>query len=332
MRTVTLFFALFFLLLLASVLSLSLGPVSISVPELWRSLWSPQSATGVHDLILWQMRIPRTLTAILAGAGLSVAGLLMQTVFRNVLAGPYVLGVSSGASMGVALVLLMGVGAGGAIGILGAATFGALGVLALVLWLASFCRTPVSLLILGLMMGYLVDSCISLLIHFGDPDRLALFVNWGFGSFGRVHWGDFPVLAGAVLVGLLLALPSLKYLNTVLLGEQVAQSLGVSVRTHRILVLGAASLLTAVCTVYCGPIGFIGLAVPHLVRALFRTANHRILLPACALAGASLSVLAGWVANLPTHGGVLPLNAVTALVGVPVVFWALLRGHGRMDG
>lgn len=331
MRTVTLFLSLLVLLLVTSALSLGLGPVSISISDILHSLFSSESVEGVHELILWQMRIPRTLTAMFAGVGLSVAGLLMQTVFRNVLAGPYVLGVSSGASLGVALVLLLGVGAGSSIGILGAATIGSLSVLMLVLWLANFCRTPVSLLILGLMMGYLVDSFISLLIHFGDPDRLALFVNWGFGSFGRVHWNEIPTLGATVLVGVLMVVPSLKYLNTVLLGEQVAQSLGIRIHLHRVLVLAAASLLTAVCTVYCGPIGFLGLAVPHLARAVFRTANHRVLLPACILAGASLAVLAGWIANLPTYGGVLPLNAVTALIGVPVVFWALLRGHGRMD-
>jgi len=307
-----------------------IGAVSLSPSDIWLALTNPEQA-GISATILWQMRIPRTLTAMIAGSGLSVAGLLMQTVFRNVLAGPYVLGISSGAGLGVALVLLLGVGAGSWFGVLSAATLGALLVMMIVLWLAHYCKSPVSLLVLGLMMGYLVDSLVSLMIHFGDPNRLEAFVNWGFGSFGRVHWNEMGILGGTVGVGILLTLPAMKYLNTVLLGESQSQSLGVSVKRNRIIALGAASLLTAVTTVYCGPIGFLGLAVPHLARTVFQTANHRILLPATILCGAVLAVLAGWVANLPTQGGVLPLNAVTALIGVPVVFWALLRGHGRLD-
>jgi len=325
------FLLLLLTLVVAALLSVCVGAVNITPRELLSAFTHPESS-GVSSMILWQLRLPRTLAAMISGSGLAMAGLLMQTVFRNVLAGPYVLGISSGASLGVATVLLLGVGAGSAWGILTAASLGAGLVMMLVLWLARFSRSPVSLLVLGLMVGYLVDALVSLLIHFGDPDRLQAFVNWGFGSFGRVTWNDLPFLGGAVFIGLLASLFCLKYLNTVLLGESAAQSLGIAVRSNRFVALGAASLITAVATIYCGPIGFLGLAVPHLVRALFRSANHRLLIPGCFLAGASLAIVAGWIANLPSHGGVLPLNAVTALIGVPVVFWALLRGHGRMDG
>jgi iron complex transport system permease protein len=324
MRNAVLFLLLTLTLLLVVALSVTIGVVDFS----WQNLWDP---SGVQSLIIWQMRVPRTLTAVIAGAGLSVAGLLMQTVFRNVLAGPYVLGVSAGASLGVALILLLGVGAGSAFGILSAATIGSALVMVLVVWLSRFCRNSVSLLVLGLMVGYLADALVSLLIHFGDPQRLEAFVNWGFGSFGRVHGNQILILGSAVGVGILLTLPTLKYLNTVLLGETAAQSLGVSVRRNRVLALGTTSLLTAATTVYCGPVGFIGLAVPHLARAIFRTANHRVLLPACMVIGAIIATLAGWITNLSSYGGVLPLNAVTALIGVPVVFWALLRGQGRLD-
>ena len=330
MRNALLFALLVIALLGAVTLSAALGAVSVPIREVWQTLLHPESAS-VQGMILWQMRIPRTITAIIAGAGLAVAGLLMQTVFRNPLAGPYVLGVSSGASLGVALVLMLGLGSSGGFGVISAATVGAGVVMLLVLWLSNFCRSSVSLLVLGIMVGYLVDALVSLIIHFGDPDRLEAFVNWGFGSFGRVHWSDMQLLAGFVAAGIALCVPTLKYLNTVLLGEQAAMSLGISVKANRALALGAASILTAVTTVFCGPVGFIGLAVPHMARALFRTANHRLLLPASILIGAVLAVLAGWIANLPSHGGVLPLNAITAVVGVPVVFWAMLKSHGRVD-
>jgi len=324
------FFLLIVGLLGAGLLSLAVGSATIRLPDLWTAMIEGQNGQ-VASMILWQMRIPRTLVALFAGAGLSVAGLLMQTVFRNQLAGPYMLGVSSGASLGVALVMLLGLGTGTWFGSVAAATVGAGLVMAIVLWLARFCRNALSLLILGIMIGYLVDSMVSLLIHFGDPTRLQAFVNWGFGSFGRANWSDLRILAFCVIIGLLLTLPTLKYLNTVLLGEAAAQSLGISIRRNRLLALGAASLLAAVVTVYCGPISFLGLAVPHLARGLFHTANHRTLIPATILCGSGIAILAGWVSNLPAEGGVLPLNAVTAIIGVPVVFWALLKSRGQAN-
>ncbi|HSQ42801.1 MAG TPA: iron ABC transporter permease [Fibrobacteraceae bacterium] len=329
MRNAILFLILVVALLLAFLLSVSIGVVKIPLADFWTALMG-RGASGVTGVIVWDMRIPRTCTAVLAGAGISVAGLVMQTVFRNPLAGPYVLGVSSGASLGVAWAILLGAGQISG-GVVGAGTFGAMGVMAVVLWLARFCRSPLSLLVLGLMVGYLADALVSLMIHFGDAERLHSFLSWGFGSFGRVHGDQLFWLLGTFVFGLLLLLPSLKYLNTVLLGETVAQSLGIAVRKHRVLTLGASSLLTAVVTVFCGPVGFLGLAVPHLARSLFHTADHRVLLPASMLLGACLAVLAGWVTNLPSSGGVLPLNSITALIGVPVVFWALLRRNGGLD-
>lgn len=307
------------LLPIFTLASLLWGATDYSIPELL-------DRHSIAFQILWELRIPRVITAMVAGSALAVSGLLMQTVFRNVLAGPYVLGISSGASLGVAVVLLLGLSS--AWSILGAASVGAGFSMALVLCLSRYFKNSVTLLVVGLMVGYLVDAAVSLLIHFGDPERLRNFITWGFGSFGHVNWEDVPRLTLLVILAFMVLMPTIKYLNSILLGEEVSLSLGIRIGQQRFVVLGVASFLAAIVTIYCGPISFIGMAVPQLARMLLRTADHRILLPVSMLLGAELGLAAGWIANLPAQGGALPLNAATALLGAPIVLWTLLRGRG----
>ncbi len=311
-----------------AILTLLFGSVDFAMRDVLYALWSPSRTSPLVADIVLNLRVPRVAAAMLGGAALSLSGLLLQTIFRNPLAGPYVLGVSSGASLGVALVLLAGWGAGNA-GLLGAAGVGAASVLAAVLLLSRWVRTPASLLVLGLMTGYLVDALISVLIHFSDSEALRSFVTWGFGSFARLQLAQIPWFAGAVGFSLLLVLVCLKYLNAMAIGEEGARALGIEVDRSRRIVLVAASLLAAASTAFCGPIGFIGMAVPHLARGLFRTANHRVLVPASMVMGALLALLAGWIAQFPGGAGNLPLNAVTSIMGAPVVIWILFPGQAR---
>lgn len=312
-----------------ALLTLFYGSADLELSRVVNILTQPQGNSTEHAIV-WMLRMPRVVAAVCAGAGLSVSGLLLQTIFRNPLAGPYVLGVSSGAGFGVALVLLAGVGAS-QWGIMGAATMGASLVLMLVLALARMVRSPTSLLVIGLMVGYLVDALVGVLIHFGEAERLQSYVVWGFGSFGRLQPSQMPILVAIVLLGIILAMVSVRYLNALLLGEDAARSLGIPVRQARLVALGAASLLAAVVTVFCGPIGFLGLAVPHVARAVFRTANHRILVPASALLGSLLALLAGWISQWPGSQLTLPLHAVTSLLGAPVVVWVILSRRARTE-
>lgn len=308
-------------------LNISIGAVTISLDDLGRVILHP-SGSDALTRIVWEMRVPRALTALLAGMALGTSGLLMQTVFRNALAGPFVLGISNGASLGVAIVLMLGIQG---VGLLPAAGLGGGLVMGIVVVAARWVRSSVSLLVIGLMVGYLVNAVVSLLIHFGDPDRLTHFVGWGFGSFGRTQWPEIGWIALCWAAAAVVLFPAIPFLNAVLLGEENAQGLGLSVRFYRIVTLGIASLLAAVVTVFCGPIGFLGLAVPHLARLFFQTSNHWVLLPATWMIGGVLALFAGWLSNMPGQGGVLPLNAMTALIGTPVVFVALLHGRGRLD-
>lgn len=308
------------------LLSIGWGSSDFGPKEMWNAL-DQRDSMDAATRILWEMRLPRTLTAMMAGAGLALAGLLMQTIFRNVLAGPHVLGISSGASLGVAIVILLGMGS--AWGVMGAAAIGAMASMSILLVLARYFRSPVSLLVVGMMVGYIVDALVSLLIHFGNPDRLQSFVTWGFGSFSRMTWNEIGILTVIISVCTMAVLPALPFLNTVLLGEEASAGLGIRVGRNRVIVLTIASFITATVTVYCGPIAFIGMAVPQLSRSLFRTADHRILIPATLWIGATLSMTAGWIANLPSSGGVLPLNAATALLGAPVVLWTLTHYRGE---
>lgn len=322
-------------LLLAFLLSLALGSVSIPLDNVVRILLggTPDKATWAD--ILFKFRLPKALTALLAGAALAVSGLQMQTLFRNPLADPYILGVSSGASLGVALVMLsVGAAATKVIGTLGlygdlglvvAASLGSMLVLGLVLAVAQRVQSTLTLLILGLMFGYLTSALVSLLIYFSLPERVQVFSLWSAGSFGGVTWGQQQVFAPTIVLGLVVAHLLPKSLNALLLGDTYARSLGVNVVQVRRWIILCASLLAGAATAFCGPIGFLGVAVPHLCRTLFNTADHRVLVPTSMLLGGTIALLADLLAQLPGSQAVLPVNVVTSLFGVPVIIWMLLR-------
>lgn len=316
------------------LLSLFVGSVRIPLDEILGILVGVTPAKETWATIVWKFRLPKALTAVLAGSALSVSGLQMQTMFRNPLAGPFVLGINSGASLGVALVvlavgttgstLLAGLGLLSDFGIVVAASLGAGLVLFLVLGVARRVET-MTLLILGLMFGYATSALVSVLLYFSIAERIQAYIAWTFGSFGGVTWSQMRVMAPTVLLGLIIAWLSAKPLNALLLGETYAYSLGLSVRQARIAVLVSASLMAGAITAFCGPIGFVGIAVPHLCRSLFGTSNHRVLIPATILLGGVVTLVADLIAQMPGSQTTLPLNAVTALIGAPVVTWVILR-------
>ncbi len=316
-------------------LSLGVGSVSIPLDSVIAILWDGAGQKPSWTHIIHSIRLPRALTAMLAGAALSASGLQMQTLFRNPLADPFILGISAGASLGVALVvlgtgvtgagLLAGLGLLGQAGVVAAAVAGAALVLGLVLLVGRRVQHAMTLLILGLMFGYLTGALVSVLLYFSIPEQVQTYVLWTFGSFGAVTWGQLAVLAPVVLAGLGIAGLLVKPLNALLLGETYARSMGLGAGRARLWIIASAALLAGAVTAYCGPIGFLGVAVPHLCRALFNTSDHRVLLPACLLSGSILALAADLVARLPGSQATLPLNAVTALIGAPVVTWIILR-------
>ena len=302
---------------LLSYLTIFSGTVGLSWSDLsFRSI----PYASVQSQILWEIRIPRLVAAVLSGLSLAVAGLSLQTLFRKPLAGPFVLGISSGASLGVALSLLLGFSFGH-FGVLSAAAVGAMAVTALVMLVAARFENSTVLLIVGLLVGYFIDALISLMIVGSDAESLRVYVSWGMGSFGRLTLDSVWVFALAVLLGLLLILLSIRYLNAARLGDDFAMGLGVNVRRGRMMVLLGASLLAAASTAFCGPVAFVGIAVPHLAFMLFKTSNHRVLLPASALCGIVLCLAS-------CQFSTVPLNAVLSLVGVPVVLWVIVHGGG----
>ena len=325
------------MLVLAALLmtSLALGSVSIPLEQIVSALISGQSDQPAWTNIILKFRLPKTLTAMLAGMALGVSGLLMQTYFRNPLAEPFVLGVSSGASLGVALVVLSTASAGSAmlagLGLAGdlllsaAAGLGAAVTMALVLTVALRVRSSLTLLIMGLMFGYMVAAIVSLLLYFARPERIQAYINWTFGSFSGVTAAQLPILAGIVLPGLLLAGAMVKPLNALLLGEDYARSMGMNLKRTRQGIILATALLVSAVTAFCGPIAFIGIAAPHLCRGILRSSNHRLLLPGTCLVGAIVAIGAAIIAEMPGHNLVLPLNVITALIGAPIVMLVILR-------
>jgi iron complex transport system permease protein len=319
-------------------LELTIGSVAIPLRQVLAMLAGAEPARASWDTILFDLRLPRALTAVVASAALAVGGLQMQTLFRNPLAGPWALGVTAGAQLGVALMVVAGSAAAGtwlavlaplgAFSLAAAATVGAVAILLLILALARRV-SPVTLLVVGLMLGYASDGLVSVVLHFSDETRARVFANWSDGSFGAVTWSQLAILLPVGLGALFLVAALAKPLNGMLLGERYARSLGVEVGRTRLLVLGSAVVLSAATTAYCGVVGFLDLAVPHLCRGLLRTADHRILVPAVALAGASLGLAADLFVHLPWDRHFLHLNAVNALVGVPVVLWVVLRARSR---
>jgi iron complex transport system permease protein len=322
-------------LLIAFLLSISLGSVAIPLGDVVSVLFGGEASKATWATIVLQFRLPKALTAMLAGAALAFSGLQMQTLFRNPLAGPFVLGVSSGASLGVALVVL-GVGAGSAsllagldllgnLGVAAAASVGAGAVMGMVLAVARRVHSSMTLLILGLLFGYATSGLVSILLYFAISERIQTYVLWTFGSFGKVTWSQMAVFMPTILGALALSLLLTKPLNALLLGETYARSMGLHVDRARIGIVISASVLAGVVTAFCGPIAFLGVAVPHLCRSLFNTSDHRLLLPGVALLGASLALLADLIAHMPGSSITLPLNAVTSLVGAPVVAWVIMR-------
>ncbi|MDE5998996.1 MAG: iron ABC transporter permease [Bacteroidaceae bacterium] len=319
------------------VLNLLLGTVKIPVEAILRILMGDETVSEIWRNIVISSRVPQALTATVAGAGLAVSGLQMQTVFRNPLAGPSVLGISNGASLGVACVVLMSGSLGGValsrLGYLGdaamsiAAIVGSLAVMALILYVSQKVKGSVTLLIIGVMIGYLATAVIGVLKFFSAEEDVKAYVVWGLGSFARVS-GDQMMLFVGLMTGLLpLSMLLSKAMNILLLGDYYASNLGLNLRRVRLLVISCSGILVAIVTAYCGPIMFIGLAVPHLCRAIFQTSDHRILMPATMLTGASLALVCNLVARMPGFEGALPVNSVTALVGAPIIANVLFRRH-----
>lgn len=312
--------------LLASLLA---GSVAIPLGDALRILLGGEAARDSWRTILLQFRLPKAITAALAGAGLAISGAVMQTLFRNPLADPFTLGVASGGSLGAALIVLVGGAAGlglaGDIGVITAASLGAGGVCVIIMLLARRLRSVAGLLIVGLMMGYLAGAVVSILAHFASDDRLRAYIGWANGSFVGVTASQLPVFALAIVAGITVSMACARPLNAWLMGETYAASMGIAVGRARTVMIIGASVLAGAVTAFCGPVGFLGVAVPHLARALLRTSDHRALLPACAILGACLGLAADLATQLPGSGRVLPLNAVTALLGAPVVIALLVR-------
>lgn len=317
------------------VLNLLLGTVNIPVGDVIDILIGAKSDNRIWTNIVMKSRLPQSLTAMMAGAGLGVSGLLMQTVFRNPLAGPSVLGISSGASLGVACVVLLSGSIGGValskLGVIGEVTItlsaiiGSLLIMALIAFVAQKVRGNVTLLIMGVMIGYIANAIIGVLKFFSAEEDIRAYVIWGLGSFSRVSGGQTWVFIVLMLIILPSAFFLIKTLNLLLLGDSYARNLGLNIKRARLLVIGCSGILVAVVTAYCGPIVFLGLAVPHICRGLFHTSNHATILPASMLGGASLALLCNLIARLPGFEGALPVNSVTALVGAPVVMWVLFN-------
>lgn len=323
-------------LLGAFLLDLMTGSVAIPANQIILILTGNEPVRATWTDIVLLFRLPKAITAACAGAALGVAGLHMQTLFRNPLADPFVLGISSGASLGVALVVLgtasmastaaylSGLGFIGNIGVLVAASLGA-GAVMLLIMLASQRVPTMTLLILGVMVGYAVSAFVSLLLYFSVPEQIQVYIAWTFGTFGSTSWEELAILVPVIGVALGASYLMVKPLNALLLGENYARSMGLPIKRVRFWLIAIASVLAGAITAFCGPIGFLGIAVPHLCRALLRTSDHKVLVPATISVGATLALLLDLIAQVPGSDLILPLNAVAALVGAPMVIWVILQ-------
>ena len=337
MQKKTFFPTMTLLLLALFALSLFMGAVRIPSGDVVSILMGHEAARPSWGYIVLKSRLPQAITAMLCGASLAVSGLMLQTAFRNPLAGPSIFGINSGASLGVALVmLLMGgsISAGafsmtGFVAVLVAAFVGAMLVMAIILLFSTVVRNPVMLLIIGIMIGYLANSAISLLNFFATEQGVQSYMIWGLGNFGGVTMEQMPAFAIISVVALGLSLLLIKPLNALLLGEQYAENLGINLQRVRNYLLFLTGLLTAITTAFCGPVAFIGLAVPHIARMLLTTDNHRVLMPATLLTGAVIALVCNIVCVLPGDAGVIPLNAVTPLIGAPVIIYVVARHRTR---
>lgn len=327
------FLLLLVLLAIGFILSISIGSVNIPFGHIWNYFFS-NTDNQVWDNIIHNFRIPKAVTSILAGSALAISGLQMQTLFRNPLAGPFILGISSGAGLGVALVIFLGVWLGGFLEmtglgrswlLVGASGLGSFTVLSVVL-IASFrIRSGISLLIIGLMFGSAVSAIVSILQYFSQAENIQAYVIWTFGSLGSLSWNELYVMLPVILLSLLFSFLLSKPLNALLLGENYAESLGLNLKQARMLIIINTSLLAGTVTAFCGPIAFIGLAVPHIARMLFNTGNHLLLTPLVILLGGIMLLFFDIIAQLPGMDETLPINAITSLFGAPFVIWLILR-------
>jgi iron complex transport system permease protein len=317
------------LLIVLALLDIRLGSVEITFAEMIGHLWDSESLSQQQLIILNKFRLPRLATALLAGAALPVCGLQMQTLFRNPLAGPYVLGISSGASFGAAMVVL-GVGATGIVATWSlalAAWIGAGTVMLLLLFVSFRIKDVMTILILGIMFSSGLAAVISIMQYFSQAAALKSFVIWSMGSLGNVTGAQLQIMTWAILPLLLFSFGQVKVLNGLMLGEEYAVTMGIRIRRSRIITLATTSILAGTITAFCGPIGFIGIAVPHMARFLFRQSDHRILMPATMLTGMVVLVLSDIISQLPGTEKVLPINAVTSLIGIPVVIWLVIMNR-----
>ncbi len=329
-----LFFVLLLLaLLVCLVINISLGSVSIPLKDTFYVILGNSVQNDSWNNIIWNYRIPKAFTAILVGSGLALSGLLMQTLFRNPLAGPFVLGISSGASLGAALLIM---GSSLFSGMLSftfvndlslaiAASVGSFLVLLVVMIVAVKIKDTMALLIIGLMFGSITTAIVSILSYFTNAEKLRQYIYWSFGSVGNLSWQQLLILLTIILAGVLLSIISIKPLNSLLLGENYARSLGVNLKRSRYIIILATGLLAGGITAFAGPIAFIGLAVPHLTRQIFNTTDHKVLVPAVLVYGAILMLICDTIAQLPASVNVLPINAITSIIGAPVVIWLLVR-------
>ena len=315
------------------MLNISLGSVSIPFQDTLKAIFGGELANDSWKYIVWNYRIPKAFSAILVGSGLALSGLLMQTLFRNPLAGPFVLGISSGASLGAAL-LIMGstlfsgffsYGLVNDISMAVAASIGSFLVLLVVVIVSYRIKDTMALLIIGLMFGSITAAIVSVLSYFTDAEKLQQYIYWSFGSVGNLSWSQLLLLLTIILIGVFLSVFTIKSLNALLLGENYAKSLGVNLKRSRYMIIIATGLLAGGITAFAGPIAFIGLAVPHLTRQIFNTTDHKVLVPAVLVYGAILMLICDTIAQLPTSANVLPINAITSIVGAPVVIWLLVR-------
>ena len=328
---------LFTLLLLAMVflflVNISLGSVAIPLKEVVKGIFGQEMTKESWEIILWNFRFPKAITAILVGIGLSMSGLLMQTLFRNPLAGPYVLGLSSGASLGVAFVIL---GTGllptyiasfflSSYGLVVASSLGAFLVLLAVLLVSRKLKDTMAILIVGLMFGSFTSAIVSVLSYFTTAEKLQKFTFWSMGSISNLTWQEISILSLLIFIGIAISFTVIKPLNALLLGEKYAQSIGINYKKTRFLIIVATSILAGSITAFAGPIAFIGLAVPHMAKLLFRTSNHLVLFWSTLLLGALVMLVCDTIAQVPGNDITLPINAITSVIGAPIVIWLLVR-------
>ena len=319
--------------LLLFFFNLCFGTVHIPMRDVVSSLTGAGASRGSWDFIIRESRLPSAITALLAGASLAASGLMLQTAFRNPLAGPDILGINGGAGLGVALVMLLFGGnlsmgnltLGGSVSVIIGAFAGAIAVTALVLFLSTKLKNPVMLLIVGVMVSYLTSAMISLLNFFSTAEGVHSYTMWGMGNFGGVSLAQLKVFCPVVAIGLAIAVALIKPLNALLLGDMYAENLGVNIIRTRNWLLLSTSLLVAIITAFCGPVSFIGLAVPHIARMLLQSSNHRSLMPLTILCGAFIALLCNLLSSIPGDRGLIPLNAITPAIGAPVILYVLLK-------